>query len=175
MGHVAIQIARAFGAEVFATVSPDKQRIVESFGAAAIDYLSISAEEYVNDCTAGKGFDIIFDTVGGTTLHASFTAVKLYGHVVSALGRGTHSLAPLSLRGTTFSGVFTLLSLITGEHRSRHGSIPAQAALLVDANKLRPLVSEKRFSIADIAATHALVDRAPREKSSSSLNNQGER
>jgi NADPH2:quinone reductase len=30
VGHVAVQIARAFGAQVFATVSKDKVRIAES-------------------------------------------------------------------------------------------------------------------------------------------------
>ena len=38
------------------------------------------------------------DTVGGATLDASFAAVKHFGHVVSALGWGTHALAPLSFR-----------------------------------------------------------------------------
>lgn len=32
-----------------------------------------------------------------------------FGHVVSALGWGTHALAPLSFRAGTYSGVFTLL------------------------------------------------------------------
>src|SRR3984957_10993892 len=33
VGHVATQIARAFGAEVFATVSPGKEKVVEGVGA----------------------------------------------------------------------------------------------------------------------------------------------
>jgi NADPH2:quinone reductase len=40
VGHVAVQIARAYGADVFATVSPEKKNIVEAFGATAIDYRS---------------------------------------------------------------------------------------------------------------------------------------
>ncbi|MGB8771557.1 MAG: zinc-dependent alcohol dehydrogenase family protein [Candidatus Korobacteraceae bacterium] len=131
VGHIAIQLARAFGAEVFATVSPDKKHVAEGFGATAIDYHSVSVEQYVAVYTAGKGFDIIFDTVGGVTLDASFAAAKRYtGHVVSALGWGTHSLAPLSFRGATYSGVFTLLPLITGENRSHHGKILTEAMSL---------------------------------------------
>jgi hypothetical protein len=65
--------------------------------------------------TGGEGFDVIFDTVGGTTLDESFAAARTYtGHVVSILGWGKHSLAPLSFRGATYSGVFTLLPLLTG-------------------------------------------------------------
>jgi NADPH:quinone reductase len=60
-------------------------------------------------CPSGEGFDIIYDTVGGSTLDQSFVLVKPYtGHVVSILGWGTHSLAPLSFRGASYSGVFTL-------------------------------------------------------------------
>lgn len=158
VGHLAIQIARAFGAEVFATVSPNKRKIVEGFGATAIDYRATLVEEYVAAHTNGKGFDIVYDTVGGATLDASFTAVKRYtGHVLSCLGWGSHSLAPLSFRGATYSGVFTLLPLITGEGRAHHGEILAQAAALAEENKLKPLLSEQRFSTADIAAAHALV------------------
>jgi NADPH:quinone reductase len=158
VGHIAIQIALAYGAKVFATVSPEKRHLVEDFGATPIDYRSSSVEEYVAANTEGKGFDIVYDTVGGTTLDASFVAAKRYtGHVVSCLGWGSHSLAPLSFRGASYSGVFTLLPLITGESRAHHGKILAKAAALAEAGKLKPLLTEQRFSITDIGAAHALI------------------
>lgn len=153
-GHIAIQIARAFGAEVFTTVSADKKHVVEELSVLAIDYESVSVEEYVATYTNEKGFDIIFDAVGGATLDASFAAVKRYtGHVVSILGWGTQSLAPLSFRGATYSGVFT--PLISDETRSHHGNVLAQAASLVQAGKLKSILNEKRFSISDIDAAYA--------------------
>jgi NADPH2:quinone reductase len=158
VGYVAVQIARAYGANVFATVSPGKNTIVEDIGAVPLDYHSSSVEEYVSAHTEGKGFDIIYDTVGGATLDASFTAVKRYtGHVVSCLGWGSHSLAPLSFRGASYSGVFTLLPLLTGENRAHHGRILASAAKLAEAGKLKPLLSEQRFSANEIGLAHALV------------------
>lgn len=158
IGHVAVQMARAYGAQVFATVSEDKRKIVEDFGATAIDYRATSVERYVAACTAGKGFDIVYDTVGGATLDASFVAVKRYtGHVLSCLGWGSHALAPLSFRGATYSGVFTLLPLITGEGRAHHGDILAQVARLVEEGKLRPLLNKDRFSVSDIEAAFAQV------------------
>jgi len=93
------------------------------------------------------------------TLDASFAAVKRYGHVVSAMGRGTHSLEPLTFRGGTYSGVFTLLPLITGEDRARHGKILAQAAVLADSGELRPILYAQRFSAAEIEAAHAVVEK----------------
>jgi NADPH:quinone reductase-like Zn-dependent oxidoreductase len=159
VGHVAVQLARAYNAQVFATASPDKTSIAESLGAIPIDYRSSSVEEYVTKLTAGKGFDIVFDTVGGPTLDASFVAVKRYtGRVVSCLGWGTHSLASLSMRGATYSGVFTLLPLITGEGRAHHGEILAHIARLVEAGKLKPVLNERVISMADIGTAHALVE-----------------
>jgi NADPH2:quinone reductase len=159
VGHIAIQIALAHGAKVFATVSPEKRKIVEDFGATPIDYRSASVEEYVAANTKGEGFDIVYDTVGGATLDASFLAAKRYtGHVLSCLGWGTHSLAPLSFRGATYSGVFTLYPLLSGEARAKHGRILAGVSALAQAGKLRPLLNERHFSGEEIAAAHALVE-----------------
>jgi NADPH:quinone reductase-like Zn-dependent oxidoreductase len=159
VGHVAVQIAVAFGAKVFATVSSDKKSIVEGFGATPVDYRSTSVEEYVAAYTEGKGFDIVYDTVGGATLDASFAAVKRYtGHVLSCLGWGSHSLAPLSFRSASYSGVFTLFPLISGEGRAHHGKVLTQAAALAEAGELRPMLNGRRFSVADIDAAHALVE-----------------
>ncbi len=159
VGHIAVQIALAHGARVFATVSERKKEIVEDFGATAIDYRAASVEEYVDAHTEGKGFDIIFDTVGGATLDDSFLAVKRYsGRVVSALGWGTHSLAPLSFRAATYSGVFTLMPLLTGEGREHHGWILGQAAELILAGKLKPMLNQKKFSPANADAAYAQVE-----------------
>jgi NADPH:quinone reductase-like Zn-dependent oxidoreductase len=160
VGHIAVQIARAFGAEVFATVSADKTKIVEGFGATPIDYNALSVEEYVERFTQGAGFDIVYDTVGGATLDGSFRAVKRYtGHVLSSLGWGSHSLAPLSFRGATYSGVFTLLPLLTGEGFVHHGEILLSASALAEAGKLIPLLNERHFSPADIEVAHEAVSR----------------
>jgi NADPH:quinone reductase len=159
VGHIAVQLAKAFGAEVFATVSADKQHVAEEFGATTIDYRTLSTEQYVAIHTEGQGFDVVYDTVGGATIDASFVAVKRYtGHVVSCLGWTTHSLAPLSFRGASYSGVFTLMPLLTGLGQAHHGMILREAAALADGGNLRPLLNKQRFSPADLNAAHALVE-----------------
>lgn len=158
VGHIATQLAAARDAQVFATVSPDKKHIAEQFGATPIDYRALSPEQYIARYTAGKGFDIIYDTVGGATIDASFIAAKRYtGHVVSCLGWSTHSLAPLSFRGATYSGVFTLMPLLTGLGHTHHGEILRHAAELADAGKLKPLVNKQQFSPAELDAAFTLV------------------
>jgi NADPH:quinone reductase len=80
------------------------------------------------------------------------------GHVVSCLVWSTHLLAPLSFRGATYSGVFTLMPLLPGLGQAHHGAILREAAALADGGKLRPLLNRQRFSSADIDAAHALAE-----------------
>ena len=81
------------------------------------------------------------------------------------VGWGHHSLAPLSFKGATYSGVFTLLPLLTGEGRAHHGDILAQAAALVEAGKLTPLVDPRRFSLASVERAYdAVRDRTAQGK-----------
>jgi NADPH:quinone reductase-like Zn-dependent oxidoreductase len=159
VGHVAVQIARAFGAEVFATGSARNRGIIEGLGATFIDYGQSSVEDYVGEHTGGEGFDVVYDTVGGETLDASFKAARVYhGHVVSCLGWGQHSLAPLSFRGATYSGVFTLLPLLTGQGREHHGAILSQAARLIEAGQLKPIVDPRRFTLDTAEAAHEVLE-----------------
>ncbi|MEG9438028.1 zinc-dependent alcohol dehydrogenase family protein [Edaphobacter sp. HDX4] len=160
VGYIAIQLAQSFGADVFATVSAGKQGIMEELGVIPIDYHALSVEQYVDLHTQGQGFDIVYDTVGAATLDASFTAVKRYtGHVVSCLGWGTHALAPLSFRGATYSGVFTLMPLLMDSgQQQHHRQILREAAELADAGRLKPLLSAQRFTTDQIALAHEVVE-----------------
>lgn len=164
VGYAAVQIALAHGAKVFTTVSAEKRSLVEVLGATAVDRETPVAE-YVAEHTGGEGFDIVYDTLGGTVLDASFLAVKRYtGRVVSCLGWGTHALAPLSFRAATYSGVFTLLPLLTGVGRAHHGEILRNAAALAERNQLKPFLAEQRFGRSNIAGAYEAVRRGSRGK-----------
>ncbi|MDQ0320858.1 NADPH2:quinone reductase [Pararhizobium capsulatum DSM 1112] len=158
VGHVAIQIARAFGAQVFAVDKASKHRQIEELCATAIDRHRTTVEEYVKDHTGGRGFDVVYDTVGGAGIDAAFNAVRRFGHVVSCLGWGTHSLGPLSFRAASYSGVFTLLPMLTGEGRLHHGEILREAKRLVEAGKITPLLDPRRFSFETVSAAYAEVE-----------------
>jgi NADPH:quinone reductase len=159
VGHVAVQLALARGATVFATGSGASLDTIRKLGAEPIDYRTTTVADYVASATGGEGFDVIFDTVGGRTLDDSFAAARTYtGHVASILGWGSHSLAPLSFRGATYSGVFTLLPLLTGRGRAHHGEILAQAATLADAGLLTPIVDPTGYCLETIADAHRAVE-----------------
>jgi NADPH2:quinone reductase len=164
VGHMAIQIARTFGAKVFATGGPSRRSVIERLGASFIDR-SEPVASYVTRLTGGRGFDIVYDTAGGATLDASFEAVRRFGHVVSCLGWGQHTLAVLSFKGATYSGIFTLLPLLSGVGRAHHGDILAQATWLVEAGELVPLIDPRRFSLASVESAYAaLRDREAQGK-----------
>ena len=159
VGHVAVQVAHAAGAEVFATVSAEKIAIAERFGATAINYQNTTLDEYLAEHTNGEGFDIVYDTVGGATLDASFAAGRTYtGHALSCLGWGTHGLAPLSFRGATYSGVFTLLPMLTGKGRAHQGEILREATKMANAGKLKPLLDSRRFTLETALDAHRVVE-----------------
>jgi NADPH:quinone reductase len=165
VGHVAVQLARALGGQVFATASARDHDLIKRLGATPIDYRTQTVDEYVQAMTGGAGFDLVVDTVGGTSLDASFAAVRHFGHVVSALGWGTHALAPLSFREATYSGVFTLHALLTGKHREHHGAMLREATRLVDSGKLIPNLDPRRFTLASAESAYdALNDGSARGK-----------
>lgn len=158
VGHVAVQIARARGAKVFATASAAKHDLVRQLGAVPIDRNTAIAQ-IVQTFTDGYGFDVVYDTVGGATLDDAFQAVSNYGHVVSSYGWGEHSLMTLSQKAATYSGVFVLLPLLTGESRAHHGEILRQATQLAEANQLRPVVDPRQFTLDTALAAHEAVEQ----------------
>lgn len=163
VGHVAVQIAKSFGADVFAVDRGSRAAFIRGLGATPIDYESTEVAEYVAKHTDGHGFDLVYDTGGGTILDASFAAVRGFGHVVSCLGWGTHALAPLSFKGATYSGVFTLHPLLTGEGRAHHGEIMREATRLVEAGKVAASLDPRKFDLAGVAAAHEAIADRPAE------------
>jgi NADPH2:quinone reductase len=166
VGHMAVQLAVALGARVYATGSAASRAVIEALGARFIDYRTSTVDDYVAEHTGGAGFDIVYDTVGGATLDASFQAARMYGgHVVSCLGWGTFALSPLTARAASYSGVFTLLPLLSGDGHARHGAILREANKLIDAGKLQVRLDARRFSLHTVHEAHvAQMDGSARGK-----------
>jgi NADPH2:quinone reductase len=158
VGHIAVQMAVAAGAEVYAVDGGSKADYIRSIGATPIDYAKETTEDYVTRYTGGIGFDIVYDTIGGKGLDAAFQAVAKFGHVVSSLGWGTHALAPLSFKGASYSGVFTLAPLLTGDDRAHHGEVLKQIASRVEAGALMPNLDQRRFSLAEAGDAYRLLE-----------------
>jgi len=154
VGHVALQLARALGAETFGVDKASSADYIRSIGAGPIDRTG-EVQTWVNEYTDGRGFDVVYDCVGA--LDVAFQAVRQFGRVTSSLGWGTHSLAPLSFRSASYAGVFTLRPLLTGEGRVAYGHILTETAKLVEAGKLIPRLDARRFTLAQAEQAHELV------------------
>lgn len=159
VGHMVVQLAKAMGAHVWATGSTTKQSLIAKLGATPLDYNALSAEEIVNTCTAGLGFDIVYDTVGGKVLQNSLGMARHYGHITSCAAFGEHNLAVSSLRCATLSGVFVLMPMLSGEARAHHGEILEAATRLIEDGKIRPVIDVRHFNLDEaIDAHHAVQD-----------------
>ncbi len=84
VGLAAVQLAAAAGAEVLATAgSPEKRRLASSFGAAHVmDSRSLSFVEDVRQATAGRGVDVVLNSLSGDFVGASFDTSARGGRFV---------------------------------------------------------------------------------------------
>ncbi|MDP1603282.1 MAG: zinc-dependent alcohol dehydrogenase family protein [Legionella sp.] len=160
VGHIAVQLAKWLGAKVYTTCSSTKKLdISKKLGAdIVIDYKSMSVASYVSEYTAGAGFDVVFDTVGGENLSDCFQAAALFGKVVSILAAGNYDLTPAFLKGLTIHTVMQPLPLLTGQRRIHYGEILTQLTALIDKGIIKPLIDEKKFTIGDVGAAHLYVE-----------------
>lgn len=149
VGHVAIQLAKAMGARVFTTVREANVEFVRNLGAdVTIDY---EKEDYVDAVlreTAGKGVDVVLDTIGGDTLSRSPDALAQLGRVVSIVDIAQpQNLIQAWGRNASYHFVFT---------RQNRGKLDELSAL-VERGQLRPHVGAV-YSLADISLAHALLE-----------------
>ncbi len=155
VGHVAIQLARYFGADVFATGTGETQStLIEQLGATAIDFRQKNVDDYVEEYTSNTGFDVIFDTVGGANLNNSFQAAKLNGHISTTLALHEQDLTLVHMKGLSLNVVFMLLPMIHDVNRKTHGDILAKLTDIVEQGQLTPVVDSKTFTLSEAAQAH---------------------
>jgi NADPH:quinone reductase len=153
VGHIGIQLAKAIGARVATTVrTGEAAEIARSLGAdETINFTEEPVTDYVARLTAGWGFDVIFDTVGGANLDKSFQAAALMGRVAATSARSIHDLSLMHEKALSLHVVFMLIPMLHDLGRDRHGRILHALARLVEDGKVRPLVDECRFNLGAVA------------------------
>lgn len=155
VGHVAVQLAKHFGADVCATCSGGKAMgIIEQYGACAIDYKSEKVADYVARHTNGKGFDVVFDSVGGANMTNSFEAAALNGSIATTLSMLELDLTPAHFKGLSIHVVFMLIPMLHNFKREEHKTILTKLAEIVDAGALKPLLDEKKYGLAAVGKAY---------------------
>ncbi|MEM1363736.1 MAG: zinc-dependent alcohol dehydrogenase family protein [Pseudomonadota bacterium] len=162
VGHVAVQIARHLGATVSATGRGSAQLdLIRELGADPIDFTRTEVSDYVSEQTGGMGFEVVFDSVGGANMTASFEAAKLNGHVASTVALLEIDLSSAHFKGLSLHVVFMLIPMMHDIGRQTHGDTLKILAELADAGHLKPAVDQARFGFKDVAAAHAHLSNAP--------------
>lgn len=93
VGGFAIQLAKLMGAKVITTTSSSHHDYVKALGAdEIIDYTKENFVEKIH-ALLPEGVDVVYDTVGGSTLKASYQAAKEGGRLVTIAGIIDQALA----------------------------------------------------------------------------------
>lgn len=159
IGTTAIQLARHFGARVFATAgSEDKCAACVALGAErAINYRT---EDFVEILRAEGGADVILDMVGGSYIPRNLKALADDGRLVQIafLGgpKAEVNFAQLMTRRLTFTG--STLRPQTDLAKARIAEeLLEKVWPLIEAGKIAP-VMDQEFDLSDAASAHARME-----------------
>tara|TARA_R110002049_G_scaffold285698_4_gene467015 strand:- start:161461 stop:162447 length:987 start_codon:yes stop_codon:yes gene_type:complete len=156
VGHVAVQLAKHWGAEVYSTGGGDTQlALIEKLGATAINYKSETVEDYVAKHTGGNGFELVFDSVGGANLTKSFEAAALNGQVATTVSLCELDLTPAHFKGLSLHVVFMLIPMLHNFRRESHAQILKDLAAIAESGALKPVLDEQTFSLEQAGSAHA--------------------
>ena len=162
IGTTAIQLARAFGAHVFATAgSPEKCAVCRDLGAErAIDYRQEDFVAILKEATQGRGVDVILDMVGGPYVEKNLRSLALEGRLVQIAflqgSKVTLDLAHLMMRRQTITGS-TLRPRPVAEKAAIARNLRDKVWPLIEAGKVRPVI-DRTFPLAEAAAAHRLME-----------------
>jgi NADPH2:quinone reductase len=163
IGVTAIQLAKAFGATVFATAgSPAKVAACRDLGADhAIDYRAEDFAEAVKAATGGKGIDVVLDMVGAPYFARNVRCLKLDGRLVMIAFLNGHvadsvDLRPIMVKRLTVTGS-TMRPRSTAEKGALAEALLARVWPLLEAGQAMPVI-HATFPLEDAAAAHALME-----------------
>ncbi|MEM6361658.1 MAG: zinc-dependent alcohol dehydrogenase family protein [Bacteroidota bacterium] len=159
VGHVALQLARHFGADVYATGGGEKQlELIKSLGAKPINYKVETVESYVNKHTKGIGFDLIYDSVGGQNLINSFQAAALNGQIATTVSICEMDLSTAHFKGLSLHVVFMLIPMIHNFKREEHRMILNAITQIVESGNLTPILTDQSFGLEQALEAYRLLE-----------------
>lgn len=162
IGTCAIQLAKAFGAEVFTTVgSAEKVKAVKALGADhAINYREQAFEKAILDLTGGKGADVILDMVGGDYVERNWKAAAVEGRIcqIATLNGVSHDVnfSRLMVKRLTHTGT-TLRPRDNAFKTAIADSLKAKVWPLIESGQIKP-VMDSTMPLGDAAAAHRRME-----------------
>jgi NADPH2:quinone reductase len=162
IGSTAIQLARAFGATVFATAGSDEKcEACRRLGAAhAINYRTTDFVTAIKELSSGEGVDVVLDIIGGDYFQRNIDLLRLHGRLVQ-VGLIGGARAQVDLRRVlnqrlTITGS-TLRPRTVEEKGAIAAALEARVWPLLEHGVIRPAV-HATFPLARAADAHRLLE-----------------
>jgi NADPH:quinone reductase-like Zn-dependent oxidoreductase len=149
VGHAAVQVAAAGGADVIATAgsAAARERVADLGAAAVLDYHSDTLAADVLDATDGEGVDVVLDHLLEQYLEVDLEVAAQGGQVVSVMGEvAAASGFPLRQKEVTLRG----MSL---GNRAERTPILERLARLLERGDLVPQVADT-YGFDEVAQAH---------------------
>jgi putative PIG3 family NAD(P)H quinone oxidoreductase len=162
IGTTAIQLAKAFGSEVYATAGGvEKCRACERLGAdRAIDYRAEDFVDVIKTATKGAGVDVILDMVGGDYVARNIACAAPGARLVSiAFLRGAKvelNLSAVMQKRLILTGS-TLRPRTVADKGAIADALRRNVLPLMENNKVRPVI-DSTFPLASAADAHRRLD-----------------
>jgi NADPH2:quinone reductase len=160
VGHVAIQLAKLFGARVITTASGEgSTALCRTLGADEV--INHRREDFVQrtlELTGGQGAPVILDLVGGEVPGRSVDCLATYGQLVTILGAETEGAGQkLLYKGATVHYEFMGIPTWRGIEPESQGAVLRNLADLLDRGRLRPHVAH-RLPLSELGQAHRLQE-----------------
>lgn len=162
IGTTAIQLAKALGSRVFATVGGgEKVQPCLALGAErVIDYREEDFVQVIKDVTGNRGVDVILDMVGGDYVQRNLSALAVEGRLVFiAFLRGAKvelNLAPVMMKRLAITGS-TLRARPVADKAPIAQALRETVWPLLENGAIQPLI-DRVFPLTEAAAAHTLME-----------------
>lgn len=161
IGTAAIQLARAAGAQVFATAgSAEKCAAISALGAISINYNEQDFVAVIKEHTQGQGVNVILDMVGGDYIQRNISAAAKEGRIVNiAFLQGSKAqvdFMPLMLKRLTLTGS-TLRSQSTATKATIARELEEKIWPQLNNKTIEPVI-DSVFPFAQVAAAHMRME-----------------
>ncbi|MEL6947705.1 MAG: NAD(P)H-quinone oxidoreductase [Pseudomonadota bacterium] len=164
IGTTAIQLAKAFGAQVFATAGSDEKcaACLDLGADRAINYHSEDFVKVVKQATDRRGVDLILDMVGGSYIARNIDAAAPDGRIVQIAFLGGSKaevdFTKLMLKRLTLTGS-TLRARDTAFKAALAAELKTHVWPLLNTATIAP-VMHATFPLEDAAKAHAMMEES---------------
>lgn len=162
IGLTAIQLAHAFGAEVFTTVG-NEQKVAFCKSVGADHVFNYKTQDWMNEIatiTQKKGVNVILDMVGGSYIEKNLRSLALEGRYcfIAFLegGKAEVDFRPLMMKRQTITGS-TLRARPDAQKAAIAAALEAKVWPLLAAQRVKPVI-HATFPLEQIVEAHQLME-----------------